>query len=117
MARFVLLIATLLAACSVAPTAISRQRALELALQAAQWSDVPVVLDAREGRLGDLRNFDPGDPVQAERADIFVWEVDVKGTISICPPTGAPCFDKLATARIWLDRASGNVVAIETSAN
>ena len=112
-----LLITLAVAACSFPPSGISRDRAIQLALQGGTALQQPVVIGAREGRLAELRN-DPSSRLgTAADQERLVWEITLQGQVSICKPTGQGCVVAPGTSRVYLDHATGAFISSETSAN
>ena len=108
--------ASLLTACQFIPSrGISRERAIELALQGGTPIERPVVTGTREGTLRDLRIGALGQPGPGQDMGQLVWEVSLQGNQTVCPPApGGACQVVPATTRVYLDHATGAFIFSET---
>jgi hypothetical protein len=103
------LLAITVAACSLVPGGIGRDRAVELARQVVGLR-LPSLVDARPGYL-------PPDPAAQARRDPQdrVWQVTFNGILDICPPDGSPCFQRPGTSTIYLDYSTGEFIQSSAS--
>lgn len=108
------------ASCQLLPsTGISRDRAIQLALEGGTPLEPPIdVVAVREGRLRDLRVNALGEPGPGQDMNQLVWQVELHGIRAVCPPIpGGQCQRLEATTLVYLDHATGEFVFSETGSN
>jgi hypothetical protein len=114
-----LLLALLVAGCSMWPSGFTQEQAIQVARDATMVTN-PILVDVRAGRLIDLRSDPSTNFGTAEEMERQVWAVTFRGLIDICPPArsgGAqnPCQAQLAMSIVYVDRETGQVTAAETT--